>query len=449
MMLGSPSPTARLLAALGCGTLLVADSTAQRSAFRLNTDLIAAGTITAQQVPSFRAGVDLVSVDVRVVDRDGQPIPGLAADRFEVSIGGRRRRVVSLDYVVSAPAVAASTTAPAGTSGATAVRPSSGSPTPVAASRLFFLAIDALSFGAGESRGVAVAAQQFIAGLQPSDYVGLLTFPSGPRLNPTRDHAAAAKALDGVVGQRPIATGKFRLRPSEIAAIAARHGGCSDRSPLATTQCDEEVEPTLAAACQNNAGCRKDLINQAQGDARNLENLARTSLGTFGGVIRALANVEAQKVVVLVSAGLIVGQSPGAVPDVGDLPVLIGQEAARANASVYTLFVDQGFMRQMSAETANAPLTMTHLSSDRAVLERWLGEFTGTAGGAFLRVVTGDPESAFRRIVRETAAHYLIGVEPADADRDGRPRPLSVKVNTGQRGSTVRSRAWVTLPKAD
>jgi len=47
-------------------------------------------------------------------------------------------------------------------------------------------------------------------------------------------------------------------------------------------------------------------------------------------------------------------------------------------------------------------------------------------------------------VLRETSAYYLLGVEPATADRDGRPRELRVKVH--RRGVSVRSRQWVVIP---
>ncbi len=45
----------------------------------------------------------------------------------------------------------------------------------------------------------------------------------------------------------------------------------------------------------------------------------------------------------------------------------------------------------------------------------------------------------------ETSAYYLLGVEPATADRDGRLRELKVAVR--EPGVTVRHRTWVIVPK--
>ena len=55
-------------------------------------------------------------------------------------------------------------------------------------------------------------------------------------------------------------------------------------------------------------------------------------------------------------------------------------------------------------------------------------------------------EHRLERVLRETSSHYLLGVEPDDADRDGRLRELRVKVNNTN-NATVRSRLWVRIPK--
>ncbi len=57
--------------------------------------------VAAQTVPqpTFRARVDLVTVDVAVVDRDGEPVGDLTADDFVVTVQGRNRTVVSAQRV--------------------------------------------------------------------------------------------------------------------------------------------------------------------------------------------------------------------------------------------------------------------------------------------------------------------------------------------------------------
>ena len=74
-----------------------------------------------------------------------------------------------------------------------------------------------------------------------------------------------------------------------------------------------------------------------------------------------------------------------------------------------------------------------------------LERLAGGAGGALLQVEAGQEERAFQRILRETSAYYLLAVEPADEDRDGRLHPIAVKTNV--RGAEVRARTSVRIPK--
>jgi hypothetical protein len=71
--------------------------------------------------------------------------------------------------------------------------------------------------------------------------------------------------------------------------------------------------------------------------------------------------------------------------------------------------------------------------------------FTGASGGALFKALSGNGEVAFNRILNETSAYYVLGVEPSEADRDGKPKQLSVKVKKS--GATVRGSRWVTVPK--
>jgi hypothetical protein len=53
------------------------------------------------QPQAFRVVVDLAAVDVQVIDREGRPVAGLGPDAFEVTINGRRHRVVSAELIDS------------------------------------------------------------------------------------------------------------------------------------------------------------------------------------------------------------------------------------------------------------------------------------------------------------------------------------------------------------
>src|SRR5205085_5944625 len=60
-------------------------------------------TDASQKPPTatFRSSLDVIAVDVQVIDRDGAPVAGLGPEKFEVTINGRKRRVLSADLIES------------------------------------------------------------------------------------------------------------------------------------------------------------------------------------------------------------------------------------------------------------------------------------------------------------------------------------------------------------
>jgi hypothetical protein len=83
---------------------------------------------------------------------------------------------------------------------------------------------------------------------------------------------------------------------------------------------------------------------------------------------------------------------------------------------------------------------------ESAVLGAGLDRMAGTAGGALIRVEAGSGDYAFDRVLRETSAHYLLGVEALQADRDGQAHAITVRVN--RRSTDVRHRRFVVIPKS-
>src|SRR6185369_2249229 len=53
----------------------------------------------AEQAPSFRSGVEVVSLDVGVVDKQGMPIRGLTPADFVVTVAGQQRRIVTAEFI--------------------------------------------------------------------------------------------------------------------------------------------------------------------------------------------------------------------------------------------------------------------------------------------------------------------------------------------------------------
>jgi VWFA-related protein len=405
-----------IAALLGCATTIAAQSSSPAKPPGPDQDRPA----------PFRVSVDVVAVDVQVVDRAGRPVPDLGPEKFSVTINGRRRRVVTAERIGSDAAGVERTIGPSGASA-----PTSG--------RVIMIAVDCISFDATQSRGVIQSVRDFVRHLSPDDFVGLFAYPNGSKLNPTRDHAAVLQALDTVVGQRDLAEmTAFHIRPSEIVDITRdlSRGGGPTFDAVVARECNSDPP---------DAFCRQRFITDVTGTALYYEGQSTASLGMLRTLVAQMGSFLGRKTLLLVSAGMIASDTPGGRPDLGELGIQVGKEAALANTTIYTLFIDSSNSERFNAETRLGDKNQANWSRDKDLMGRWLGQFSGAAGGALFTVQTGNAEAALARINTELSSYYLLGVEPGDEDRDGRTHEISVK--TTQPNVTIRGRRWVMVPK--
>jgi len=423
----------------------------------LGVSLLASVLVSAPsaQQPTFRASVDLIAVDVQVVNRDGKPLTGVTSDKFDVTIDGRRRKVVSVDLVQHAQPESA-TNERRITSGPVA---SNYWPTSAPVGRTFVLAIDAGSFNIGDSRGAAQAARSFVERLLPTDLVGLYTFPLGPRVDPTENRAAVRRGLDGVVGTRQSLQSQFNLSASEVVDINAEVSSMGMRATPATTS-GRSATPTpflgnetetlrrvqiRECGSETDLRCVEAIESEAQAMGFFLEGEVLRGLNGLEVLLQRLGDYPGRKTVIVLSAGMPVSDRVGGRPNIGDQARVLGEQAARANATIYALHIDTNFLRTFSAETRKTDKMPVSRERESALQGRLLDQFAGASGGTLMRILVGSGEEALDQILRETSAYYLLGVQPADSDRDGRTHMLKVKVDAPD--ATVRSRTWVLVPK--
>ena len=148
------------------------------------------------QAPIFRAGVTLVPVDVSVVDRDGNPVPGLTADDFEVKLDGHVLPVRAVAYEEVALPTSGSRV---GTPAAAPVREVTNAAPPVEP-RLFVIMLDDLSITPSRGKGMFFSAARFVDALPFTDVVGFTTSSGSSTLNPTRNRPAVDAALRHTAG---------------------------------------------------------------------------------------------------------------------------------------------------------------------------------------------------------------------------------------------------------
>lgn len=374
------------------------------------------------QAPTFKSGVELVSVDVQVVDRRGQPITGLEPEQFEVTIDGKRRQVVSAQLIESAT----------GTPHASNPPPSDGSPSPkpIGAGNLYVLAIDQGSFRAVNAPSAMHAVNEFIKRLTLNDYLGLIAFPQpGIIIDPTRERAPLTQAVSKIVGFTSLKQRqRFRFSLSDAIDISTR-----DKDALSRVV-DQNCQP-------GDRACALQLEMEISEAITTLEAQAIRSLDGLRGVVEMMRQLEGRKTLVVVSAGIPTGDRTGGRLYMRTQAIELGKQAAAAGLLLYTLHLNTSFLDAFSPDSGTVSET---LMRETSVYARGLDLFNGSAGGTFLEVNTG-PDFAVERVVREMSAYYLLGVKPEETDRDGKSHTINVKVK--QRDSHVRNRRAVIIPK--
>ena len=204
----------------------------------------------------------------------------------------------------------------------------------------------------------------------------------------------------------------------------------------------------ICAAATDPEVCGRTVIAEARMLAQMEDGDVTQRLASFRALLNALAGSPHRKTVVLISGGMTSADRPGGRPDIGaELGTLVGQEAARANATIYALFADTRRTELGSAALGTRPRTSDNRGRDAALLSRPIERLVDPSGGAMF-AIGQSAHRAFDRILAESSTYYVLGVEPRFEDRDGRPRHLQVRIHDLPRGASVRSRSWVIVPPA-
>jgi VWFA-related protein len=372
------------------------------------------------QKPVFRAGIDLLSVDATVVDRDGRQITDLSAAEFVVEVDGETRPVVSAEYVK----LVDDTPVPVGTRRAAApvVRPDesffSTNARSLTPGRLILLLVDEGNIRTGQGRDAMRSATKFVDSLSPNDKVAFVAIPRGALVDFTTEHDRVREALIATVGRASPYKGRFFMSLSEAfatyehsdallrAQVIARECAAVLSNPVELTRCEIEVEQDAGQYVSHE------------------RQQTQASLLGMREVLRSLAALEGPKSVILISEGLVL-EGLG-----GDLDAIAAQ-AADVRASLDVMLLD---VPSVDVTVSQRPTTPRE---DRERQVTGLEMLAGLSRGALHRVITSS-ENAFGRILRSISGHYLIGVESRPADRDGRRHRISVR--TTRRGVTVYSR---------
>ena len=393
----------------------------------VGVEIVAATAVgTALQQPTFRSGVDLVTVDAAVLDGDGRPVPALVAEDFRIEVDGRPRRVVSAQFVDQSNSNHASPL-PSGAHFSSNAGADAG--------RIVVVAVDEAHIRRLEGRPALAAASRFVDSLPAIDRIGVIGLTDASGVSLTRDRAALRNRLAGLLGNGDALGGQLHLGVSEALEIA--DGGRARLAEAVLRECGrslaEYVSTTRAADdAAARDSCPEQVEQESRGIAQHAHARARMSLAALEALIARLKELPGPKTIVLLSEGMIV--DPRRV-DVSKLAA----DAQAARVTIYALLLETPVFE--AAQERVSPSD----TRDRQVRLDGVDQVAGAGRGAVFRLAGSDP-APFARIARELSGHYLLAFEAADSDRDARAHRIRVTLARGRQ--VVRARTHFTVPAA-
>lgn len=417
------------------------------------------------QRPSFRSGVELVTVEVGVHDKQGRPLPGLGPADFIVTVGGQPRRVVTAEFIdVAAHSVSA------GRPEAVPVSTNEGA----GVGRLIVFVVDNNTLEPGDARNVANAASRFLSRLGFADRSALVTLPVGPGVAFTWAHDRVGDALlrsatggghdtgweyGSLTEARDIATrGSFALNEVALrecsSSILASGSGFGGRSPGPSAPDPGQSSPPAGGSSSGSGGsgsqsgssgaprspspqgssspglssdrCLREIQTQAEMAWAMARANSLSSVTALQGLLSTLARIHADKAVVLISGGWPLDDA-----DQASILNSLASDAAAARVTLFSLFVPRHAM------SASRRFIGSTIRSDESLYQWTLENLASVTGGRAFRA-DASPEGVFDRLSRELAGYYRIGVEKSAMDTGAKGRRMKVQV--ARSGLSVRAR---------
>lgn len=403
------------------------------------TVVLTAATLSSQSTPSqpppaatspqppitFRAEVNYVEVDARVVDQQGGFVSDLAKDAFQVFEDGKPQQV-TIFSLVNIPVTRRERPLFA----SKPIEPDVQSNVGVFDGRVYLIVLDDLHINALRSGRVKAAARQFVERYLGANDMAAVIHTSG-RADAGQEFTANPRlllnAIDKFMGRK--------LRSETLERI------------------DQE---------QMTRGMRQqgDAVDDPQDFERGYN--ARNSLRTLRSLTDYLANVRGRrKALVLFSEGIDYdindpvnnrGAHRDATTIISDTRDTIAA-ATRANVAIYgidprglTLDGDAGIEVGSYPDDTSLGISSSSLRNEVRLGQDSLRVLADETGG-FAAVNSNDFNGAFQRVVSDNSSYYVLGYYSTNEKRDGRFRKIEVKMS--RPGLTVRARKGYTAARGN
>jgi VWFA-related protein len=382
--------------------------------------------------PILRASVEQVVVDVVVTDANGAIVPGLTAADFEIVEDGAPQPILTFSEVALPLERRQGGAAPLR-------RAEVRSNRAMAHGRVYLLLLDDLFVMAARTPGVQQVAREFIDRyVQPGDLVAVATTGGMAGMSQafTEDMALVSRAVDRFVGKK--------VRSAAI-----------DKLEQAYRMRELDPSRTRRAGNTQNSFNRDGAVLGVIAIDDELLDRGRTALRTVKGAVQSMSGAgDRRKTVVYVSEGIDIPLGAGDTTEIAaELQAVLGQ-AARANVTIYALsprglhgMGDEMTELRTLPTGQTGPIGANYTLNDIQKEQRFARTMLQTVAegtGGTAAVDANQLATALETIAAESSHYYLLGYTPPNAKRDGKYRPIEVRVR--RPGLHARARKGYTAP---
>jgi VWFA-related protein len=393
---------------------------------------------------TFKVRVNLVLVRVVVRDANGKIVPNLKKEDFQL-FDNKKLQTVSSFTVETPETRTASAVGLKANEGSSSSVDAAGGKAVVLPQRFVSMVFDDVHLSMSDAVFVRESATRFFEGLAASDRVSLNSTSGQLTQDFTDDHDKLAKALLGIM-PRSLTSQNTHQCPDVSYYQADLIVNKSDPQAMDVAaadalQCAFNGDPRMMAGARSLAqsAAGRAVIegdNETQFAYRHLEE-----------VVRHLAGMPGQRVLVLVSPGFISSTLQSEASEFVD-------RATRANVVINTIDARGLYVPDIMGDISDPPSVQSYSTSGykasyrasaQYAQEDVLAQLADGTGGKFFHN-RNDVDEAMREAGAAPAYSYLLGFSPQNLKIDGRYHTLKVAL-TGKEKLEIQARHGYFAPR--
>ena len=393
------------------------------------------------ETTTFKVKVNLVEVRVVVRDAKGKAVGNLKQEDFQLFDNGKPQAITqfSMERASDKPVIHHEATTEEATT------PASTQPASVPDRYIAYL-FDDVHLQISDLTQARNAAIQQLQTLQPTDRAAVYTTSGQTRQDFTDDKALLIAAINRII-PRPIGGGgsitpcpdisyymadliQNRNDPEAMRVALTDAVDCGAVTPAT----DELHGGTLPGA---GMGQMQAFVLRAM-DLGDQET--RVSLSVLQDVVRHIAAMPGQRIVILVSPGFINPNSLTLQSDLTERALHSGVIISALDArGLYTGMPDASQTRSPSVTIAGK--AQQYHIQEMAADDDILAEFASATGGTFIQN-TNDLEGGFHRLIAPPEYSYLLGFSPQNLKLDGKYHKLKVTLKPPAEGAVQARKGY-------